>query len=55
MLGILMELCEMISRLIVIVEAQQIELARLEANEQMLAQWRRETVHIKEKFRKIQR
>lgn len=54
MLGIIMDLCEMCRRLLKIVEAQQVELRRLEANETALAQWERETDHIKELFQKIE-
>ena len=55
MLGIFLELCEMCNRLLTIVRAQQIELERLETNEHMLEQWKRETDHIEKMFNKLQR
>ena len=49
-----MDLCEMCRRLLIIVESQQTELERTNANEQMLKQWSRETESIKDRFKKIE-
>jgi len=54
MLGIFMDLCAMCRRLLAIVEAQQVELERMHANERALEQWERETGHIREMLRKIE-
>ena len=54
MLGIFMDLCEMCRRLLSICQAQQTELERLKANENALNQWKRETEHIRDMFRKIE-
>ena len=54
MLGVFMDLCEMCKRLLIIIEAQQVELERLHASEEALSSWRRETDHIRDMFRKIE-
>ena len=54
MLGIFMDLCQMCKRLLIIVEAQQVELEKLHANTEALSSWKRETDHIRDMFRKIE-
>ena len=54
-LGTIMDLCTICNRLLALVRAQQIEMERLQANDQMLAQWKRETTHIEDQLRRIQR
>ena len=55
MLGIFMHLCDMCSRLLTIVRAQQTELERMKTNEHMLDQWRRETEAIERMYHQIEK
>lgn len=54
MLEIFMDLCEMCQQLLIIVKNQQIELEKLNANKQMLDQWRREAEAIENSYKKIE-
>lgn len=54
-MGIIADLCEMCRRLLLIIESQQMVLDQLNACDEALMNWKRESEHIRNELYKIDR